>query len=110
MLFANYFNFTVHDKLYEHHNYIVVCLQISINQRYVRNAFYDNFAFAYNRSTIFLKSAKFEISYNYFLNPYNVYELVTFNRTKYDLSTFQCIIKYLCLHYVYIYVFMYLHM
>jgi len=60
-------------------------LQISINQRYTRNAIYQNWAFAYNQSTMFLKSAKFQIMYNFFLNPYNLYDITTFNRTKYVL-------------------------
>jgi len=60
--------------------------QISINQRYMHNAIYDNWAFAYNRSTMFLKSAKFQIMYNFFLNPYNVFDITTFNRTKFVLS------------------------
>jgi len=34
---------------------------------------------------MFLKSAKFEIMYNFFLNPYNLYEITTFNRTKYGV-------------------------
>ena len=58
-------------------------LQISINQRYTHNAIYQNWAFAYNRSTMFLKSAKFQIMYNFFLNPYNVFDITTFNRTKF---------------------------
>ena len=61
-------------------------LQISINQRYMHNAIYQNWAFAYNRSTMFLKSAKFQIMYNFFLNPYNVFDITTFNRTKCVLS------------------------
>jgi len=60
--------------------------QISVNQRYMHNAIYQNWAFAYNRSTMFLKSAKFQIMYNFFLNPYNVFDITTFNRTKYVLS------------------------
>ena len=59
--------------------------QISINQRYTHNAIYQNWAFADNQSTMFLKSAKFEIMYNFFLNPYNLYEITTFNRTKYGV-------------------------
>ena len=57
--------------------------QISINQRYMHNAIYQNWAFADNQSTMFLKSAKFEIMYNFFLNPYNLYDITMFNRTKY---------------------------
>jgi len=78
-------------------------LQISINQRYTHNAIYQNWAFAYNRSTMFLKSAKFQIMYNFFLNPYNVFDITTFNRTKFvflslftqsfDLSYFPCRLK-----------------
>jgi len=69
----------------------MINFQISINQRYVQNSIYDNFAFAYNRSTIFLKSAKFEFSQNYLVNPFNVYEMVTFNRTKSVLTILQIV-------------------
>jgi len=62
--------------------YLWLC-QISVNHRYVYNAIYDNLAFAENRSTIFLKSAKFDFHDNFLVNPYNLYEVVTFNRTKY---------------------------
>ena len=49
----------------------------------MHNAIYQNWAFADNQSTMFLKSAKFEIMYNFFLNPYNLYDITMFNRTKY---------------------------
>jgi len=65
---------------------MALCSQISINQRYTYNAIYQNWAFAYNQSTMFLKSAKFQIMYNFFLNPYNLYDITMFNRTKYVLS------------------------
>jgi len=56
----------------------------------VYNAIYDNLAFAINQSTIFLKSAKFDFHDNFLVNPYNLYEMVTFNRTKCVLGTFAC--------------------
>lgn len=56
--------------------------QVAINQRYIQNSFYNNFAFAENRSTIHLKSAKFSFRDNYLINRLNRYEIVTFNRTK----------------------------
>ncbi|ESN96924.1 hypothetical protein HELRODRAFT_193396, partial [Helobdella robusta] len=56
--------------------------KIDISQRYSYNSIYNNHAFAYNRSTICLKSAKFQFTHNFLLNPYNVFEMVTFNRTK----------------------------
>ena len=59
-----------------------VPVQIDINQIYRRNAFYDNQAYAANRSTIFLRSAKFFFENNFFQNPYNIFEMVTYNRTK----------------------------
>jgi len=62
--------------------------QISVNHRYVYNAIYDNLAFAINQSTIFLKSAKFDFHDNFLVNPYNLYEMVTFNRTKYVLGIY----------------------
>jgi len=55
----------------------------------VYNAIYDNVAFAENRSTVFLKSAKFDFRDNFLVNPYNLYEMVTFNRTKYVPVVFQ---------------------
>ena len=65
---------------------VLLCCQISVNHRYVYNAIYDNLAFAINQSTIFLKSAKFDFHDNFLVNPYNLYEMVTFNRTKYVLG------------------------
>ena len=62
----------------------------------MHNAIYDNWAFAYNRSTMFLKSAKFQIMYNFFLNPYNVFDITTFNRTKFVLSVIVHSILYCC--------------
>jgi len=76
--------------------------QISVNHRYVYNAIYDNLAFAINRSTIFLKSAKFDFHDNFLVNPYNLYEMVTFNRTRYVsvvLCEFQTFLL-LCFYFV----------
>ena len=55
--------------------------RVAISQRFVRNAFYDNVAFAANKTTIFVGSAKHLFRDNFLQNWWNVYELVTYNMT-----------------------------
>ena len=57
--------------------------KVGINQRYNANNFFNNKAIGGNKTTIFLGSAKHSFERNYFFNWWNIYEMVTFNRTKY---------------------------
>ena len=57
--------------------------KVSITQRYYYNGIYDNFAIGGNHTTVFCKSAKASFNNNFFLNTFNKYDMVTFNRTQY---------------------------
>ncbi len=88
-LFGIYLNFSsniVYENVGQTILNATVPEKVSINQNFYSNAIYDNLAFAANKSTIFLGSAKSKFEHNFLLNWLNNYELVTFNRTMYVLS------------------------
>ena len=56
--------------------------QVSITQQYYYNGFYNNFAIGGNHTTVFCRSAKASFNNNFFLNTYNRFDMVTYNRTQ----------------------------
>lgn len=55
---------------------------MSITQRFYQNGIYDNYAIHGNHTTVFCRSAKASFNDNFFLNTYNKYDMVTYNRTQ----------------------------
>ena len=60
--------------------------QVSISQRYHANTFFDNKAIGANKTSIFVGSPKHSFRDNYLFNWWNIFELVTYNRTRRELT------------------------
>ena len=56
--------------------------KVSISQRYLFNFLYDNSAIGRYKTTIYAGTAKHLFNKNYLVNRWNIFELVTYNRTK----------------------------